>query len=344
MLNTILGALLPVVVTLLLGVLAGWRHDEDTKAAKSLNTMVLTYALPLALFAATVSAKRATLLAQGPLALVFCLGMVVPYVVTYVAARYAAKRAVATSALEAMGFGFPSIPFTGIPILSPLLGDKALVVIAVGGTVINLLIVPATLVFLALDQGNVKKERGDQPKSNVPPVGGGPAQPDQPGNDQPKDQGQPEAQGLGSVLRGALLKPIVLAPLIGLVVVLLGVPVPKLILDAIKLLGSTVGGVSLFASGIILQAQKPAVSWPAILMTVGRNVLVPGLVFLALTLLGSDHNLRKEAVLALSLPAAALQITLAVQHRTAEQENASYLLFSSVLSMLTIALFIWLLG
>lgn len=33
-----------------------------------------------------------------------------------------------------------------------------------------------------------------------------------------------------------------------------------------------------------------------------------------------------------------------VQHQSAEQENASYLLFSSVLSMLTIAGFIWLLG
>lgn len=41
MLNAIFGALLPVIVTLLLGVIAGWRHDEDSKAAGALNVMVL---------------------------------------------------------------------------------------------------------------------------------------------------------------------------------------------------------------------------------------------------------------------------------------------------------------
>ena len=110
MTGTILGALLSVIVTILLGALAGWRHDEDTRAAKALNTMVLTYALPLALFAGTVTTPRATLLAQGPLALVFCLGMVVPYGITYVVARYVTKRGVTPSALEAMSFGFPRHP------------------------------------------------------------------------------------------------------------------------------------------------------------------------------------------------------------------------------------------
>ena len=144
---------------------------------------------------------------------------------------------------------------------------------------------------------------------------------------------------VGLVL-GALLKPMVLAPIVGLVMVMLGTPVPKVLLEAIKLLSAAVRGAVLFASGIILQVQKPTVSWPASLMTVGRNIVIPGLVFLALTVFGVDHSLRKMAVLAPALPEAPLQITLAVQHQTDEQENASYLLFSSVLSMLTIAVFI----
>ncbi len=43
MLGVILGALLPVIATLALGMLAGWRRDEDTAAAESLNRMVLVY-------------------------------------------------------------------------------------------------------------------------------------------------------------------------------------------------------------------------------------------------------------------------------------------------------------
>ena len=140
-------------MTILLGALAGWRHDEDSTAAKALNTMVLIYALTLALFTATVSTTRVALLAQGPLALTLCIGIVVPYAATYLVARYTARHGVATSALEVMSSGFPSIPFTGLAILSPLLGDKAPIVVVIGSSVINLLIIPATLVLLALDKG-----------------------------------------------------------------------------------------------------------------------------------------------------------------------------------------------
>jgi hypothetical protein len=38
----IVSALAPVVTTWLLGVLAGWRGDQDAQAARSLNTMVLS--------------------------------------------------------------------------------------------------------------------------------------------------------------------------------------------------------------------------------------------------------------------------------------------------------------
>lgn len=67
MMNVILGALLPVIVTLALRMLARWRRDEDTKAMESLNRMVLVYALPLALFAGTVTVSRQELVSQWPL-------------------------------------------------------------------------------------------------------------------------------------------------------------------------------------------------------------------------------------------------------------------------------------
>ena len=65
--GAILGALLPVIVTLALGMLAGWRRDEDTQAAESLNRMVLVYALPLALFAGTALPFVAAFLADRTL-------------------------------------------------------------------------------------------------------------------------------------------------------------------------------------------------------------------------------------------------------------------------------------
>ena len=47
MLGLVLSALLSVVVSLGLGVVAGWLHDEDMRAALALNRMVFLYVLPL---------------------------------------------------------------------------------------------------------------------------------------------------------------------------------------------------------------------------------------------------------------------------------------------------------
>lgn len=341
MLETIVGALLPVVLTLVLGVIAGWRHDENSKSAGALNRMVLRYALPLALFAGTVGTPRTTLLAQGKLALILLIGTVVPFVIAF-GLRYWKSRDLSAAALQGMGFGFPSIPFTAIAILTPLVGNAAVLVVAVGGSVINILVVPATLVALAL----AKRSQGGSDKSQQQKAGSG-DQSSQAGskNDQKGTQAKDDAssQSLGKVLMGSLLSPIVLAPVIALILVLSGVTVPKLIVGSFKLLGSTVGGVALFASGVILQAQKPTLSWPIAISTIGRNLLIPGIAFGLLTVFGIDHEVRKIAVLAFALPAAALQITLAVQNNVAEKESASFLLYSNVLSVFTLGLFIWLL-
>ena len=340
MLETIVGALLPVILTLGLGVLAGWHCDEDSKAAGALNRMVLRYALPLALFAGTVGTPRATLLAQGKLALILLIGTVVPFLIAF-SLRYWKSRDLSAAALQGMGFGFPSIPFTAIAILTPLVGNAAVLVVAVGGSVINILVVPATLVALALG----KRSQGGSNSSQQQKTGSD-DQSSKAGskNDQKGSQAKDNAssQSLAEVLMGALLSPIVLAPVIALILVLSGVTVPKLIVGSTKLLGSTVGGVALFASGVILQAQKPTLSWPIAVSTFGRNLLIPGIAFGLLTVLGIDHEVRKIAVLALALPAAALQITLAVQNNVAEKENASFLLYSNVLSVFTLGLFIWL--
>ena len=69
MLTTIIGALLPIVVILLLGFFNGWHKDFTGDQATILNRMVMLYALPLLLFGSTVSISRIRLLENVPLAL-----------------------------------------------------------------------------------------------------------------------------------------------------------------------------------------------------------------------------------------------------------------------------------
>ena len=89
MINTVLGALLPMVVTFLLGFVAAWRHDFGTKDASTLNRMVLLYAVPLALFAGTVMTSRAALVQDIPLVIALCVAIIGLYGVVFLLFRFA---------------------------------------------------------------------------------------------------------------------------------------------------------------------------------------------------------------------------------------------------------------
>ena len=76
MLNTILSALLPIVVTFLLGFVAAWHHDFGPTDAPILNRMVLRYAVPLVLFVGTVSTPRAQLSHDITLFIALCIAII----------------------------------------------------------------------------------------------------------------------------------------------------------------------------------------------------------------------------------------------------------------------------
>jgi predicted permease len=215
----------------------------------------------------------------------------------------------------AMAFGFPAIAFTGIPILTPLIGSNATVVVDFAGLTGNIIILPTTLVLLSFAQA-----RGDGSGGDWHSTG----------------------DGITTALKGSLLQPVVLSPLLAIALVLLNVRMPGVVSSSFGLLGSTVGGISLFASGVILQSQSLTVSLPAAISSVARLLVIPGLTFAVLMRLGVSGDELKMAVLALGLAAAPMQVILSTRYRTDEQENASVLLYTNVLCIPTLAFFIWL--
>lgn len=318
MINVILGALLPVVVTLALGMLAGWHRDQDVGAARSLNHMVLTYALPLALFAGTITIPRPELISDWPLLVILLTATLLPFLAALLADLYVVRRSLPAAALQAMAFGFPAIAFTGIPILTPLIGSKATLVVDFAGLTGNIIILPATLALLSFAQ--VSGDGDGKCSGPKPSVGA----------------------SIMTTLKGSLLQPVVLSPPLAIVLVLVDIHLPGVVRSSFKLLGSTVGGISLFASGIILQSQKLTFSMPAAISSVARLLIIPGLTYVALSLIGIAGDERKMSVLALSLAAAPMQVILSTRYKTDEQENAAVLLYTNVLCIPTLALFIWL--
>jgi malonate transporter and related proteins len=102
MLNTILSALLPMVVTFLLGFVAAWHHDFGPTDAQILNRMVLRYAVPLVLFVGTVSTPRARLSHDITLFIALCIAIIGLYGLVFLLSRFVFHFRVGTSALNAL--------------------------------------------------------------------------------------------------------------------------------------------------------------------------------------------------------------------------------------------------
>ena len=149
MLETILGALLPMVVTFLLGFVAAWRGEFGPKDAAILNRMALRYAVPLMLFAGTVSMPRAELSQNLPLLIALCGAVVGLYGVVLLLSRFAFRRRMSTSALAALTASAPAVPFSAV--LGNLFGGPGAIPIAMASLVVNLTAIPVTILFLTLD-------------------------------------------------------------------------------------------------------------------------------------------------------------------------------------------------
>ncbi|GAA4850497.1 AEC family transporter [Luteimicrobium xylanilyticum] len=331
MASTLATALLPIVLTLLLGFFAGWHHDFSADQAPILNRMVMLYALPLSLFAGMVTVSRSSLVSDLPMAGMVAGTMVVAFVVVVVVTRVVLHRDLGEAALWGLAIGGPAVPFVGTPVLGTLLGSaQATVPIAVASLTMNLVQVPAALVMLSVAHSASTRARASAPASAspAPAAARGTA-------------GAPKpAAGAGGHVLAALREPVVWAPLAALVLVLAGWSLPHAVTSSLALLGQATGGVALFASGLVLYAQRVSLTAPVGWAVACRNLVIPALVLGLTALLGFSHENREASVLAMAIPTASICVILAVQYHRAERQMASVLFISTVASVATMAGFI----
>ena len=316
-LSTIFSALLPLVVTFVLGFVAAWRHDFGSKDASTLNRMVLQYAVPLALFAGTVMTSRAALSRDIPLVITLCVAIIGSYCGVFLFSRLVLHMQVSRSALAALTASAPAVPFVGPAVLGDLFGGLSAIPIAIASLVINLTVVPVTILLLALDTAGRDSQRtclAARDKSHL---------------------ALPAAK-----LAETLKQPIVWAPVLAFMVVLSGLHIPRLIVHSLSLLGNASGGVALFASGIVLASGKIKANSQVWLLVFLKNILQPALVLGGLRWVGYGEPIVSEAVLTAAIPTMPIVIMFALQYRVAQAEAASAVFLSVMGSIVTMGIFI----
>lgn len=152
MLQTLLFALLPIVITIALGYFAAAHHYFDDHDSRLFVRLVMNFMLPLSVFSGIWSTPRKIIIKDIPLAGWLFVSIVGCYLIFLVLYRHILHTNLHIASLRAMSVADPSVPFIGSAIL-PLLFGNSLSAITIGicTLIINIILLP--MVFGALSQG-----------------------------------------------------------------------------------------------------------------------------------------------------------------------------------------------
>jgi malonate transporter len=238
-------ALVPIFAGLLLGYVAGLRGVMDNKNVQTLITLVMSFAVPCALFLAIISAPRAALREEIPSALVFTVGYTVVYALSFLWTTYGMNLQASDSSVVALTVAFPNSAAVGLPLLASVFGSHATVTVAASLAIGSITITPITLAILEANRGG---------------PGGGLT-----------------LSSVATSLLHSLKRPIVWAPLLGLVASIAGLTFPSFVDRSLHVIGMAADGSALVLTGLVVSAQRFEMGGNTLVAVILKNVLQPAL-------------------------------------------------------------------
>jgi malonate transporter len=305
--NAIVMALVPVFFVLFLGFFAGRFRIVDSHHVDGLNALVMNFALPASLFAATASASRSQMIAQAPLFLAFGLTILLLYVAWYWSARSFSGVSRSDASLQALTIGFPNLAGVGLPVLSSMLGPGGAVPVAVALASGSILISPLTLIMVEMNAG----------KAHGADVSG---------------------RQVLTAVRRALTKPVVLAPALGILLSLSNLDLDALAHACLALIGNAAAGVALFLTGLILSAQSFRLDWRVVAATAAADVIRPLLAVAVVYIFRVAPDTAKTTILLAAVPSGFFGILFAVNYRLDSTTVGSMVIASTGFSVVTMTI------
>jgi malonate transporter len=297
MTDAILASLAPVFLVMALGYVAGRTKQFDNHKIDSLNDLVMDFALPAALFTAMAQAPRQAMIAQAHLALVLLVAMLAAFALAYFLQVRCFRSDPRESALIALTASGPNVGSAGLPIVAALFNKSASISVAVAVAVAAIVLTPLSLVLLESAEGTKRK-----------PL---------------------------AIIGTALIKPIVIAPILGCLASFSGLSLPPLLDSTLALVGQGASGTALFLTGLVLSAQPVRLTRNVGLIAIIKNILQPSLTALfAMPLL--DATEARVAVMLTAVPSGAFGVLFAIRYNIVSVRIGTILIVSTIASAVTL--------
>ncbi len=309
----IIHALAPIFVIMLLGFYAGKAKMVANNNVSLLNVFVMDFALPAALFSATVQTPWRGILSQSPLILLLVLSMWIAYAALYFICTKVFKKSPQDAAVLTLTVALPNYAALGLPILGSVLGENSATSLSVAVSIAcgSVLMTPFCLLILEREKARAGGENQGSALKMLPVL-----------------------------MWRSVTKPIVWGPLLGVLMSATGLKMPEMVLAAIKPLGLSATASALFLTGVILSARKLKINGPVLISCVTKNLVQPFITWGLLLMFGITGPLAVTAVLMVALSAGFFGIVFGNRFGVQSPDAEATLLISSVLCILTLPLFI----
>lgn len=311
--HIILYAIVPIFVVMLGGYLSGKAGVFNGDNAKTLNKVVLDYALPAALFISIVSASREMLAHDVKLSLVSLIVLMACFMLVYFVYKVFFKTSESDAAVSALISGSPTIGFLGFAVLEPIFGTTPTValVVAIVGIVVNAVGIPVGLSLLNAGQMKAGNTSGKKLNPWKPVI-------------------------------HALEQPVAWAPILAVIFVVVGIKWPAQLSPSFDLIAKANASCAVFAAGITLSAVKIKINFQAIMGSILKLVVMPLAILVVGMLVHMDPLNLKMLLVASALPPAFSGIIIASEYNVYVATGTSSLALSVILFMVTCPLWIWL--
>ena len=306
--TAIINVVLPIFAIMLAGFLAGRFGILGEASSEALNRFVYYGALPALFF---VSMSRVSTGEALNWSFIAALGggALATFVLGIAVAAFAFPNRLGALGLHGMSAIFSNSGYMGIPLLITAFGEAGKLPAILGAMMTGVVILPICVVIIELDMGR----------------GGGPL------------------AILRHVFMAVARNPLVLSAGAGLLVSVVGLPLPQPIATFCNIMGAAAGPCALFAIGLFivgrsLRAGPVEVGWMVALKLAVQPAITWWLAFKVLTM---PPVWAASAVILAALPTGALVFVLAQQYDIYLQRSTAAIVISTVLSVLTLsALFV----
>lgn len=384
MISILVNDIIPILVIMILGYLCGKFSFFNDDQRQGLNKLVLNIALPAALFVSIVNATRHIFAQDIVLTLISIFGVTGLFLLSYVLDKVMFHRTTQEAAVCALIAGSPTIGFLGFAVLDPIYGNNVTtnLVIGIVSIVVNAVTIPIGLALI--DQGQAKArakastKNGIKVKINLPqkmtdktPVkqkevmiaDGVPVSDIEAKalreqgitreidlvraeieNHEGKAKKETDNSTKAAVIN-AIKQPVAAAPLLAVILVLIGIKIPTAWDPCFQLIAKANSGVAVLAAGLALSTVKFSITKESLWNTFYRLLLTPAIIVLVAYLCGMGSDPEKIATLcmATALPPAFSGIIISSRYNIYVKEGANSVAISTVAFAASCIFWIWLL-